>query len=80
MRAEVSIKPIHNVCIKQQKYIIKNTLQTIVDKCLFYGQVGVAEGQGRRISTGKGFELIFLGEIFKIKSYFIGNQVRNHLT
>ncbi len=55
MRAEVSIKPIHNACIKQQKYNIKNTLQTIVDKCLFYGQVGVAEGQGRRISTGVGY-------------------------
>jgi hypothetical protein len=54
-QAEVPIKPMQNVCIKQQKYIIKNTLQTIVDKCLFYGQVGIAEGQERRISAGIGF-------------------------
>ena len=40
---------------KIKKYNIKNTLQTIVDKCLLYGQVGVAEGQGRKISAGKGF-------------------------
>ena len=48
-------KQVQNVCIKQKKYNIKNTLQTIVDKCLFYGQVGIAEGQGKSISAGIGF-------------------------
>ena len=48
-------KQVQNVCIKQKKYNIKNTLQTIVEKCLFYGQVGIAEGQGKSISAGIGF-------------------------
>ena len=43
-------KQVQNVCIKQ-----KNTLQTIVEKCLFYGQVGIAEGQEKSISAGIGF-------------------------
>jgi len=55
IRAEVPVRTMQNVCIKQKKYNIKNTLQTIVDKCLLYGQVGVAEGQERRTSAGMGF-------------------------
>jgi hypothetical protein len=54
-QAEVPIKPMQNVCIKQQKYIIKNTLQTIVEKCLLYGEIGIEEGQGKRFSAGMGF-------------------------
>ena len=49
------VKQVQNVCIKQKKYNIKNTLQTIVEKCLFYGQVGIAEGQGKSVYAGIGF-------------------------
>ena len=55
IRAEVPVRTMQNVCIKQKKYNIKNTLQTIVEKCLFYGKVGVVKGQERRITAGMGF-------------------------
>jgi hypothetical protein len=42
--------------ISKEKSNIKNTLKTIVDKCLFYGKVGIQEGQGmiKRESLGFG--------------------------
>ena len=44
----LEIKPLpgKNAELTKDKSNKKNTLQTIVDKCLFYGKVGIEEGQG----------------------------------
>ena len=55
IRAGSPVRNEENVCIYQKKYNIKNTLQTIVEKCLLYGEIGIVEGQGKRFSAGLGF-------------------------
>jgi len=38
----------------------------IEDKCLFCGQVGVAEGQGRKISAGMRLDKFFRGNFLEL--------------
>ena len=46
-QAESSVVSRENVrFLSKDKSNKKNTLKTIVDKCLFYGKVGIVEGQG----------------------------------